>query len=279
MWNIRMRASRQKGKKDRARTDSQRSAVPDIHISGAEAICYKRELHQIASAYIDRAITHPKGKPDKIVITIEQLIARPRVITALPVVTVKCRSSGRAEEIIKMLCRRCGISEKSIRSALGILRSSQTMRGAGLVMAASGRRAEPDRARGVRASRFGISRTAAKALSACLSDQDIDTQTVREALMLSSKVLSCRDVMAEVCISDDPDYTTGYVASADLGYVRIPNIKKRRDTSGGRVFFLREDTDIQGVIRYLEKTPVIINNISPCLGEKGIDEIIDRNHQ
>jgi len=133
--------------------------------------------------------------------------------------------------------------------------------------------------RGVRASRFGIDRPAEKSLSRQLNTLGINTQTVREALVLASKVASCGDVVAEVCISDDPDYTTGYVASAHLGYVRIPHIKKKRDRRGGRIFFLKEDADIRRVIQYLEKAPAIIENITACFGEKTIDEIIDRHHQ
>ena len=40
----------------------------------------------------------------------------------------------------------------------------------------------------------------------------INTTTVKEALILASK-LHHAHIIAEVCISDDPDYTTGYFAS------------------------------------------------------------------
>jgi 6-carboxyhexanoate--CoA ligase len=85
--------------------------------------------------------------------------------------------------------------------------------------------------------------------------------------------------VAEVCISDDPDYTTGYVASEYLGYVRIPHIKKKRDRRGGRIFFLKENADILHVISYLEKTPILIEGIKPCSGEKTIEGILDRYHK
>jgi 6-carboxyhexanoate--CoA ligase len=85
--------------------------------------------------------------------------------------------------------------------------------------------------------------------------------------------------MAEVCISDDPDYTTGYVASAGLGYIRIPHIKRKKDRRGGRVFFLREGASVPDVMEYLEKTPVLVNSISPYFGEMSLDEILDRSHQ
>jgi 6-carboxyhexanoate--CoA ligase len=287
MWNIRMRASRQKGKRRRAKSRERRaesyvqgtSAVPDVHISGAEGICSKDEIQKIVQKYVDRAIAHPRGRPDSIVITIEKLNKPLRSITALPVMTVKCRSSASAQPIIHKLLNESGVSMKAISSALLILQNRETMRGASLVLASSGRRVEPDMQRGVRASRFGIAGPAEKALSAQLKTLGINTQTVREALVLASKVASCRDVVAELCISDNPDYTTGYVASEYLGYLRIPHIKKKRDRRGGRIFFLKEDADIRNVIQYLGKTPAIIRHITPCSGEKTIHEILDRHHQ
>lgn len=280
-----MRASKQAAKskaqsaKSCMTSPNPQPPAPEIHISGAEGICSRGEIQQIVQEYVDRAITHPRGKPDKIVITIEALNKPLRFITALPVMTAKCGSSSRAEAIIGKLLTEAGVSMKAIASALSILQNRETMRGASLVRASSGRRVDPDMQRGIRASRFGIANPSKKALSAQLYTQGINTQTVREALVLASKVASCSNVVAEVCISDDPDYTTGYVASAALGYIRIPHIKKKRDRRGGRIFFLREDADIRRVIQYLEKTPAIINNITPCSGKKTIDEIIDRHHQ
>jgi len=73
LWNIRMRASRGKGRVQTARKTNLQSPIPEEHISGAETICYRRAIQQIVQAYIDRAMSHPRGKPDRIVITIEQL--------------------------------------------------------------------------------------------------------------------------------------------------------------------------------------------------------------
>ncbi|MBI5075380.1 MAG: 6-carboxyhexanoate--CoA ligase [Nitrospirae bacterium] len=285
MWNIRMRASKQAAKSKAHRAKSclpipgLQPQTSEIHISGAETICSRGEIQKMVREYVDRAIAHPRGKPDSIVVTIERLNKPLRSITALPLMTVKCGSSAGAIAIINILLRRSGVSIEAITSALSILRNKESMRGASLVRASSGRRVEPDMQRGVRASRFGIARPADKALSSGLSKLNINTQTVREALVLASKVASCRDIVAEVCISDDPDYTTGYVASASLGYIRIPHIKKKRDRRGGRIFFIKEDADVQPVMQYLERTPAMIQRIKPCSGEKTIDEILDRYHK
>lgn len=282
LWSIRMRASKLAAKGSGQRTGNcipipgPQPPIPDIHISGAETICSGRGIRKTVQEYIDRAATHPRGKPDKIEISIEQLKKNPRVIPALPVMTAINRAPSGAEAIISRLLGEAGVSEKAIASAFLILKGREVMRGAGLVLASSGRRVEPDRQRGVRASRFGIAKPAEKMLSAELGRQGLNTETVREAVALASKVASCRDVVAEVCVSDDPDYTTGYAATASRGYVRIPHIKKKRDRRGSRIFFIRENADIRRLIQYLEKIPVIIAGTMSCSGEETIDEILDR---
>jgi 6-carboxyhexanoate--CoA ligase len=102
---------------------------------------------------------------------------------------------------------------------------------------------------------------------------------VREALTLASKVLSSRRIIAELCVSDDPDYTTGYIASRKFGYVRIPNIKSAGSKEGGRAFFVKEGAGIKEISNYLERVPVMIMEIAPCKGLTRIDEILSSPHQ
>ena len=86
---------------------------------------------------------------------------------------------------------------------------------------------------------------------------------MREALVLASKVQSGEGIVGELCWSDDPDYTVGYVACNGT-YHRIPNMKELGSAIGGRVFFVRSDIDRDSVIEYLEKTPVLVqrrNNV------------------
>lgn len=284
-----MRASRKKGK---GRTAQGKRLFPlaigpsplaeDFvveHISGAEGIYPKNRVHSIVQAYIDRARNHPKGKPDRIHITIEKLAQKPQPISTLPVVTLKCISRAHAVSYIRRLLVPDRISEEALRTAFSVIRNSMVMRGAALVYAHSGRRVEPDKERGIRASRLGMSADTESLLSQELEKFKINTLTVKEALVLASKVAAYPDIIAELCVSDDPDYTTGYIASKDLGYIRIPHIKKRGSAAGGRVFFLRETADISSVARYLEKIPVLVTSLSPCRGTYSIHEIIDRHHQ
>jgi len=298
MVNIRMRASRQiadgKGPKTAGNkrlrgtlrplpadlsAHPEQIALNNEHISGAEGIYPNSRTRSIVQSYLDRARNHPKGSPDRIHITIEKLTQRPQLIRALPLVTLDCTSPATADICIRKLLSPSGISGAALKIAFSVLRNKTSMRGAALVYARSGRRVEPDRRRGIRASCLGITAGAEGFLSRELENCGINIQPVKEALVLASKVAVYPDILAELCISDDPDYTTGYVASKALGYIRIPHIKKKKIADGGRVFFLREGADIASVVRYLEGIPVLVASISSCRAMHTIHEIIDHHYR
>lgn len=230
----------------------------EMHISGAEGIYSVSEISRAVKRYTERALEHPRGSADNIVITIEKISEKIAKIPCLQLATLECISPYEAKKIIIKKLAELGISPKALNTAFKILESSKAMRGASLVLMQSGKRAEPDKQRGVRVSRLGIKGPDKALLKKRLSKIKINTETVREALVLASKIASAPDIIAEVCISDDPDYTTGYIASGTTGYLRIPNIKKQGSLNGGRVFFVKENSDTGKIIDYLERKPVMI---------------------
>jgi 6-carboxyhexanoate--CoA ligase len=273
LWGIRMRASR-KVKSQKLKVKSKKTRMNEIHISGAEGLYGAADVQKVVNNYIKRAINHSKGKPDKIMITVEEIKQKPREISALPITTVRCSRPAEGERIVINLLRSLGISKKAINTAFKLIKKGE-MRGAVVITTEKGKRLEPDKERGVRASRLGIDKPALKLLSFRLSRYKINTDTVKEAVILASKVASHRDVEAELCMSDDPNYTTGYIASKKFGYVRVPNIKQGGSISGGRAFFVREGTNTERLIHYLERTPVLITECAPCRGIISIDEILN----
>jgi 6-carboxyhexanoate--CoA ligase len=248
-----MRASRQA-----KRRKSETEIPAEIHISGAEGMYEEPDISKICSKLIRRALTHPRGRPDSIVLTIEEIKETPMKVPLLPIRTLECSSPAAAWEMIVQRMMKRGVSGQALKTAFSILKSEKTMRGASLVTDGTGRRREPDREKGIRVSRLGIDKTSEKRLARKLSALHINNPTVKEAVILASKVASCKDIVAEVCISDDPDYTTGYIASRVFGYLRIPNIKKPGELHGGRVFFVREYFGKDKVIDYLERKPVLL---------------------
>jgi 6-carboxyhexanoate--CoA ligase len=264
LWSIRMRASR-------------RAKQGEIHISGAEGLYEDSEIQKVFKSYVDRAVVHPKGKADKIIVTIEEIKRKPLEISALPVSTLVCDTPSKAEHQILHILYSLGISKKAVDRAFTAIRNNG-MRGAAIITAQKGTRLEPDKKRGVRASKLGITKPASRNLSLRLARHGINTDAVKEALVLASKVMSRGNIVAELCISDDPDYTTGYVASKKYGYVRIPHVKKRGSRHGGRAFFIEESADAGDIIHYLEEIPVMVVKASPCKGILSIDEILDHTH-
>ncbi|MFN3480067.1 MAG: 6-carboxyhexanoate--CoA ligase [Thermodesulfovibrionales bacterium] len=244
LWSLRMRASKMVDDKP-------------LHVSGAEGIYEEERLQRMIRDYYIRALNHSRGRPDNIVITIERIKEEPIFVSLLRVSTLRCPSPVEAKNAAIDLLLKTGVSRRAVKIAFDIVTSRVTMRGASLVKADSGKRLEPDRDRGVRVSRLGIDRITEKRLSMILRRQGINTKTVKEALTLASKVASCDGIIAELCVSDDPDYTTGYVASRKTGYVRITNLKEKGSMSGGRVFFIEKD-ETADIINYLEKRPVIV---------------------
>jgi len=273
LLSIRMRAS----KKVRSKHYGV-SSGKEMHISGAEGMFRKSDIHKTVKGYIERALKHPRGNADKIVITIEDIKQKPQEIPILPIATVRCGSPAEGKKTATLLLQSLGVSKRSIDKAFQLIKQG-SMRGASLITATRGSRLEPDMKRGVRASRLGIDASVLEILSRRLKKYRINTDIVKEAVVLASKVTSSQLVIAELCVSDDPHYTTGYVASKQYGYIRIPRMKPEGSRSGGRAFFVNERADVKELMIYLEKIPVLITKVSPCRGIISIDEIISDSHK
>ncbi|MBF0329632.1 MAG: 6-carboxyhexanoate--CoA ligase [Nitrospirae bacterium] len=239
---------------------SQKAADADIHISGAEGLYAKSTIGGVVKEYSERALHHPRGSVDRIVITIEEILSEVIEAKPLAISTIECGSQKQAKDTALKLLLNMGISLKAASSAFGVLEAKTSMRGASVINAKSGKRLEPDKKRGIRASMLGIEPKTKAAITRSIEKLKGSSTTIIEALAIASKVASCPLIIAEICISDDPDYTTGYVASDRDGYIRIKNIKQKGSMAGGRVFFAKPGSDIALIKEYLEKIPVMIKS-------------------
>lgn len=251
-----------------------RAARDGAHISGAEGIYEKNDVIRIVQEYSQRAFSHEKGRADEIFIKVENLRERPRKIATLPVCTLNTRTPDTVKKAAVAILNSIGITEKAVEKAFKSLTKGITMRGA-MLMDVEGVRLEPDLLRGVRVTQIGITRNASAVLAKNLGRLRLNNSTVQEALILSSKVNKHPMILGELCISDDPNYTTGYVAVRRYGYIRLPHIKKRGIPCGGRAFFITGG-EVKTLIKYLQKTPVLINKIKPCNGIISLKEILER---
>jgi 6-carboxyhexanoate--CoA ligase len=255
-YSIRMRASRQ-----------------GQHVSGAEGIYNEEDIIKKVRLYTERALYHEKGRADEIDMIVEELKEKPLRAPALPLCTLNSRSPEAARNAVFKILTSVGITERAIDEAYNSFTSGFTMRGA-MLMDVDGVRLEPDLLRGVRVTRMGITRETSKNLSKKLSRIGLNNDTVKEALTLASKAHRHPMLIGELCISDDPSYTTGYVVTGKYGYVRLPRIKKRGIPYGGRAFFITGG-EVKNLIKYLQKTPVLLNKIGTCRGTISLKEILE----
>lgn len=195
-----------------------------------------------------RALTHEKGTAQEIRISIEA-IPDSDILTVPALDPVQqfpeCLEDSQA--LIRRLLHDAGV--QCVDTVLELTYSLKGLRGAALIDNLTGERLDTDIARGVRASTFDAK---VHPTTDCAKNHFL------EALVLASKVQSAPGVIAEVCLSDDPNYTKGYVACCGK-FHRIPHIKPEDSDLGTRIFVLESGADVAACIEYLENTPVLID--------------------
>lgn len=234
-----------------------RASSGSRHISGAEKILEPAAVPAHLQSLLDRAMHHANGEPDFINFKLERLPADSILhLDALPVRSMTADSPEGGLAIMRDLLASLGI----VRAAeiVGLLREIRGMRGAVLLDASTLERLEPDRERGVRATMMDAARAGNEPPASPVKDH------YAEAVVLAAKVASAPGIAAELCISDDPGYVTGYIASKSLGYVRISPLKEPGSPAGGRIFlYCGARDDIPRTIEFLEKCPVLVHGVRP----------------
>ena len=256
-----------------------RASSGQSHLSGAERLVPQDRIGRTVNELVHRALSKQLA-PDQVVVTIDALGGIPvHSVTSLDLVSLNLHDRAACRENAAHILEASGVSPSAVLAAFheleqGAAPGNGNMRGAMLIDAESGERLEPDRSRGVRVSRFDWSDEAAERIDRDLSSLGLTHFRTKEALALATKVARAPGIIAELCWSDDPDYTAGYVASRIRGYVRFPQMKRGGSCFGGRAFFVRHDLDRNALIAYLQETPVLIARIGSC---RGADALPDRN--
>ncbi len=230
-----------------------RAARAGVHTSGAEKIVPDASVPRVAALLAARALAHPKGAPDFLNIKVEAQPGEIRRLPSLPVTTHVTQTAAEGRALAARLLRDAGIAR--IDEIMARFAESHALRGALLLDADTLERLEPDPARGVRATYMD-------------DDASLEKRTAggknhyAEAIVLATKVQHAPGIVAEICVSDDPDYVTGYVASKSLGYRRIATIKERGDPSGGRIFLFRGPRSlVPDCIRFLQERTVLVEGV------------------
>lgn len=237
------------------------------HISGCERLVTEDRVHAVLEQMWRRAKSHEHGNAHAINIRIDAIdsasIRRipPLAIESLAYATVK---EGRAASCA--LLERHGISKTAAQRALAAIATlPRSMRGAMVVDAISGERLDGLGERGVRLSRMDCENEEnfTKFLQNAMLRLAIGGDTpramakFREALVLASKAAAAPGYAGELCWSDDPNYSTGYVACGKT-YHRISPMKEPGNPIGGRVLFVRPGAPLAEIIDYWQRQPVLV---------------------
>lgn len=232
-----------------------RAAKAGRHVSGAERIIDQQELAAAAGCLSERALHHGLGRADFINIKMEEI--QPEELEYLDALPVSTRPAANVEGsyvIMRQMLTELGLAAKA-DELIDLLRHVHPMRGAVLYDIATNRRVEPDKERGIRVTYMDAEGAGVGSSS---------KNHFREAIVLATKVVNAPGVLAELCMSDDPDYLVGYLASKKHGYVRLTPMKNMGDPHGGRVFiFDSRLAQTQDTIAYLEKQKVLVRGLPP----------------
>ena len=269
-YSLKMRASQQVGEGEQKH---------EQHISGAERIVGRNSVEAVCSAMVRRAMTHSKGDPDFINVKIEKVCECDiQILKALPVTRIDVdtwqegleKAFGLVSKAVMDVHKEGSLSvpkgtseNASLQNFAANLPELLRATFAMLYDIATGARLEPDHERGVRATYMDALHS---------SEVDGCKNHFNEAIVLATKVANAPGMVAEFCVSDDPNYVTGYVASKELGYVRIMKMKEMGDENGGRIFlFDSRKAKAEECIEYLQKKKVLVDVSSSLPGAKRRD--------
>lgn len=245
IYSLKMRASKHTG------------SVQE-HVSGAEKILPQQELPQQMEALLSRALHHAKGKADFINLKIEAISSESlKYIEALPVSTHEAATPAEGRQFMCQIMAELGLTPDKCQKILELFQATYGMRGAMLLDVDTLERLEPDQQRGIRATYMDNIAPKGEAKAICDGKNHF-----QEALVLASKVLSAPNIIGELCMSDDPDYITGYIATRDKGYIRITQLKEMGCPDGGRIFLYRgPKSQVEDCIKYLQEQRVLVKNV------------------
>ena len=226
-----------------------RASAHGVHVSGAERIVGEKDVERTLVALARRAMTHERGAVDFVNFKVERASDVLR-IASLKVSTFEASTPDEGWAEIERVLAAAGIARAAeLRS---LFKSTHAMRGAMVLDAATLERLEPDRERGVRVSAIDSDPSPSAAVKCHYI----------EAVALATKVLAAPGMVAEICVSDDPGYTTGYVSTRETGYRRITCLKHKGDANGGRIFLYAGDRAALGeTLDFLQRRSVVVHGI------------------
>lgn len=266
-----------------------RSSVNGKHFSGGEEILPEKDLEEGIAKLFKRGFESPSHDLRKEVsISIRIDGVAPEQIKRSQLLPVRQLNSDNEETTRSFISSFLHLSleditddpKKTTQSILDCIDSflkqnTAAMWGA-IMLSPSGEKV-PVSDNGVRTTHIGIQGEARKALLKSATSNGISGRRFPEALMLASKVIAQPLVHLEICLSDDPDYTTGYIAGKKIGYIRLPHIKRTGITGGGRIYLLNKSPDeeeLAVLVGELKERAFLFETIAPIYPPQQLTDLL-----
>lgn len=266
-----------------------RSSVNGRHFSGGEEILPEKDLAEGVANLFKRGFESPA--PDlrkEVSISIRIDGIAPEKIEKSTLLPVRQLNSNDEEttrsfinSLLHLLLENGSIDHaKTIQGVLSAIDSflkpgNAAMWGA-MILSPSGETVPvPDN--GVRTTHIGIKEDTKRDLLNSATSNGISGRRFPEALMLASKVIAQHLVQLEICLSDDPNYTTGYIAGKGIGYIRLPHIKRAGSTGGGRIYLLNKSPDekeLADLINELRERAFLFEKISTIYPSQQLTDLL-----
>lgn len=238
-----------------------RASKEGKHISGGERIVKEEDIKHVVNQLLNR----PK-EFDFINIKIDKLKKVGYFDKTLDIHTITFEDIKQANDFASQIISDItGIDTDTVKKYIdlvhtGASETGENMRGA-MVVNTDGKRVELDKNRGVRTT--NIDYEDRNNIIQALLEKGF-TERTADALAIATKNLNSGCILAEYCISDDPDYVFGYVATGRK-YIRIYPLKQKGNQKGGRIYFVKKETDTKKLYRYLEEKSFLIKGLGDIL--------------
>ena len=237
-----------------------RASKDGRHISGAERITPYEKINTVINQLYQRL---SRKEFDSINIKIDILKEQPLLVEkTLPVVNLTFKNHIEANKTaVQIIQKQTGLSKEKIKQLIDLIHSGaspdgENMRGA-MIVDLSGNRLEKDQFRGVRTTHVDYlerDKIIQKLIKKGFTERTAD------AIALTTKNMLHKDIIAEYCISDEPDYLTGYISTKEA-YYRLTPLKEKGNKKGGRIYFVKNKANIDEIYRFLEEKPVLIKDV------------------
>ena len=238
-----------------------RASLKGKHLSGAERIVKESQIEEVLEELYKRV---RRKNPDSVSIKIEKIEEEPILVEkTLKIKNLSFSDYKEAnEKAVEILYLETGISKDKLWDLInqvhkGASPNGENMRGA-MIVNEKGERIELDSYRGIRTTTVDF--TDRKNVLRKLLEKGYTERTL-DALALTTKNLLYPDVIAEYCISDEPDYIVGYVSTKDF-YYRFSPLKAKGNSKGGRIYFVKNSVNIHKLYNFLQKKPVLIKDVN-----------------